>query len=142
MHVTGSYYRLFKFFSQLYDSAVDILKFLYGVHRLFIAAQHKLIIAQRLDFQIIIKFHDSGDFLLRLSPDNRTVQFPRFAGGSQQQPLPVFYKFAFGHSGPFVVICQMGQRHQTVQIYSADIIGCQYNGVIGRQFFYSVRINI
>ena len=73
MHIAGSHHKLVKFFPKFADPAVDILQFFHRIHRLFVTAQHELIVSKRLYLQIIIELYKSYDLFLRSSAHNRTV---------------------------------------------------------------------
>ena len=62
MHVTGGNHRLFKLFSQFHDPSVQIPKIFLGgyIIPVFIP-HHKHVVADWLDLQIIIEFHQTGD---------------------------------------------------------------------------------
>ena len=52
---------------------------------------HKGIVADGLDLQIIIKIHDIGDLIIRFAFKKRLIQFPRLTGRTHQDPFPVFH---------------------------------------------------
>ena len=135
MDVAGSHHRLVVLFSQPDDGAVVFLQLLHRLGILIVVPGHKHVVAQRLNLQIIIELHDACQFLGGSPPDNGPEQFARLAGRSQNQTLPVFLQHALGHSGPSVVILQMGPGNQPVQIDPAHVVCSQQNGVIGRQLF-------
>ena len=90
MYVTGSNHRLMKLFAELYDFAVDFLNIFHRVNiGKFFGCNHILVIAKRLNLQIIIKTHEPCDFRIRFTVEKRTVQFPRLTGASENQPFPV-----------------------------------------------------
>ena len=55
MYIAGRDHRLVKQLSELYNPPVKLHQILHGLHRFPVTANHKRIIPQRLDFQIIIK---------------------------------------------------------------------------------------
>ena len=100
MHITGCHNRFMELLPQLYNPAVDILNILHGIYRPdFLRGNHKLIVPDRLDFQIIIKPHQPGNLHIALPVQKRPVQFSRFTGTSQNQPFPVFFHKTFWYSG-------------------------------------------
>ena len=69
MNVTGGHHRFPELLSKLQDFFIKLLQILHGLNgRDFLILQHKCVISQRLNFQIIIEADDSGNFLRRRSP--------------------------------------------------------------------------
>ena len=67
MHIAGGNHRLIKHFPQLYDLPVDFPQIVLCLNiRPVLIPQHEGIVADRLNFQIVIEVHQSGD--LRLGP--------------------------------------------------------------------------
>ena len=62
MYITGGNHRFFKLFSQFHDPSVQIPKIFLGgyIIPVFIP-HHKHVVTDRLDLQIIIEFHQTGD---------------------------------------------------------------------------------
>ena len=66
VNVTGSYHRLVKGLSQLHDLPVDLLKIFLSLDIIPVRIpEHKGIVADRLDLQIIIEVYDPGDLCIR-----------------------------------------------------------------------------
>ena len=66
VNVTGSYHRLIKGLSQLHDLPVDLLKIFLSLDIIPVRIpEHKGIVADRLDLQIIIEVYDPGDLCIR-----------------------------------------------------------------------------
>ena len=108
MHITGCNYRFLKLLSKLNDLPVYLLQVFFGTdHIMLIICYHKSVISNRLDLQVIIEFYQPGDLRIRLSVQQGTVQFSRFAGTSQDQTLSVFQDQALGNPGMLVKIGQM-----------------------------------
>ena len=61
MYVAGRHDRLFVTLSELYDLPVQILQIFDRLAVLIVFPRHEHIIADRLDLQIIIEFHQTGD---------------------------------------------------------------------------------
>ena len=115
MDIAGRYHRLMKFLAQRHDLFIDLHNVFHAVdipHPL--GSNHKFVVSKRLDFQIIIKIYQSCNLFLRLSVQKRPVKLSCFAGASKQKPLPVLHQKAFGNSGPFTVIGQMGSGNKRI----------------------------
>ena len=122
-------YRLSKPLPQLHHPAVKSPQVVQVPGNAFLVPKHKLVIAQRLDFQVIIKVNQPGQLPLRRSPKNCLEQLPRLAGGADDEPLPVLINEGFGHNGKTVKVLQMGLRHQLVQISQPGLVFCQHDQV-------------
>ena len=134
MHITGSKHRLVQLLSQFDNLPVQILQIFFrlDVFSVFLT-DHKCIIADWLNLQIIIKVRNTNNFLFCFSFQNCLEQFSRFTGRSQNQSLPVLLYGTLRDTGSSVVILQMRPGYQTVQIDSSNLILCQNNGMIGRK---------
>ena len=140
MDITGCHHRLVELFSKCYDSAVKVHDILFTVYcRNLGRINHKMIIAKRLDLQIVIKVHDPGNLLLCLAIQKRPVQLAGLTGTAKDKTLPVFQKKALWHPGMSVKILKMGSRNQPVQIFPPDIILCQDDRMITGQLFDDIR---
>ena len=62
MHIAGSADRFLELLSQLDDPAVQIPQILFILDRAVLVPDHKRIIANGLDLQVIIEIHDSSKF--------------------------------------------------------------------------------
>ena len=62
MDVAGSADQLAELLPQFYDFPVQIPQFLLCLHRTFFIPQHKSVIADGLNFQIVVKPNQSGNF--------------------------------------------------------------------------------
>ena len=136
MHITGSHHGLVELLAQFHDLLVDRNQIFIGSHRGIFIPDQEGIIPKRLDFQIIVEFHQPCNFLLRSRVQNGPVKFSRLTGGTDQQSIPVFDKFTLWNPRPSVIILDVGQRYQPVQIRSSLITGGQNDGMVGRHFLY------
>ena len=79
MHIAGSSHRFAEGFAQLHNLPVEISDILKRADVLMAGRfDHKLVIALRLNFQVIIKFNNLCDFFLRPLIHDGTVQFAGF----------------------------------------------------------------
>ena len=110
MAVASGHHRLVVLFAQGNDFAIEIFDVLHGLHRIhFRGGNHKFIVTQRLNFQIVIKAHQVVNDFLGFFIQQSAVYFPRFAGTAHNQPLAVLHQLGLGNPGPFFCkIFQMG----------------------------------
>ncbi len=138
MHVTGSRHRLVELFPQPHDLPVDLHDIFHGIYILHpLGLDHELVVAKRLDLQIIIEIHKSGDLRIRLPLQKRTIKLPRLAGAAHDQPFPVLIQKALRNPRPSGKISQMGQGDQPIQVHPSHIVFGQDDAVIGGQFLYN-----
>ena len=143
MYVAGGYHRLIVLLSQLHDPPVDVLNILDGIDQTdFFIVDHEGVVSRGLDLQIIIKIHNPRDIRLALFIQQGAVQLSRLAGASQDQPLPALLQEAFGNSGPFRIIVQMGLGNQPVQVHAPRVVLRQDDGMVGGKAFDDVRVGI
>ena len=143
MHITGSHYRLIKLLSQLNDLLIDLNQVFLRVDGIILLIlDHKPVISQRLDLQIIIKIHQSCDLRLRCIPKQCLVKLTGLAGASNEQSIPVCFKYTLGNSWLMVKIFDMGLAYQLVQIDPACFITHKDHGMISRQLFDGIRRNL
>ena len=108
MHVTGRNNRLSELISKFDDFLIQLDQILIGIYAVvFFICKHKCIISKRLDFQIIIKIDQSGDFRFRCISKQCLVKLPGLAGTSYQKSLSVLQKKTLWNSRSSPVIFQM-----------------------------------
>ena len=134
MHITGGKNRFVQLFSQFHNLPIQILQIFLGLDIFpVLFPDHKCIVADRLDLQIVIKVRNTNYFLLCFSLQNCLEQLSCFTGRSQNQSLPILLYSTLRDTRSSVVILKVRPRHQTVQINSSNLILCQNNGMIGWQ---------
>ena len=135
MHVAGGDHRLLKLFSQFYDFLVQLDQIFVGIDSVvFFISDHKRVVSQRLNLQIIIKIYQPGDFLLRSVAQQCLIKLSRLAGAADKKAVSVLQKNAFGHPRPSSVIFQMGLAHQLVEVDPSRLVSCKNNRMICGQF--------
>ena len=128
MDIAGRDHRLVILFSQLYDPAVDILQRLHVRHRMI--AYHELIVAERLNLQIVIIIDQILDDLRTIVIQYRLIEFTRFTGRSQKQSLPQAIQLRLGNPRHPVEILQMRDGNELIQIPESGQILYQNDGVM------------
>ena len=118
MHVTGCNNWFIELFTNPKDGFI-VFNQLIAVLRPA-GLNHKFIVAQRLDFQIIIKGCNVAQLFKRFPLDNRLEQFPCFTGTADQQPFPVFHNLTLWGAGPAVIILNMCAGNQFIQVFQSD----------------------
>ena len=115
MDVTGGADRLVQFLSQPDDGAVELPQILLapGVA----VAEHESVVAQGLNFQIVVKRGDALQLVPILVVHHCLEQLTRLAGGADDQALPMGHQLAFGDGGHPLEIFQVGSGDQLIEIF-------------------------
>ena len=80
MHIAGRTHRLVKLLAEGNDLPVDIHQVIHRLHRALLIPQHKHVVSERLDLQIVIKLHELRKLRIRHAPQDRLIKLPRLAG--------------------------------------------------------------
>ena len=140
MHITGGHHRLVELLSQRNNPPVDIPDILLGLDiPELLRLDHERVVPHRLNLQIIIEIHQSGDLDIRLPVQERPVQLPRLAGAAQDQPFPVLFHEALGYPWHLLKIGQMGLADQPIQVDAAQVIFRQNDGMISKQLLNKIH---
>ena len=105
---------------------------------MLIICDHKFIISDRLNFQIIIEIYQSGNLCLRCISQQCLVQFARLAGTSYQKSVTVFLQDALWYTGTSVIVLQMRLAYQFIQINTTRFISGKNNYMVCRQFLNGI----
>ena len=97
--------------------------------------QHKFVVADRLDLEVVVKAGDFTQLLERLAVDDRPEELPRLAGGTDQQPFPVLHDLALGGAGAAVEVFDVGAGNQFIEVFEPDAVFDQQDLVVGLQLF-------
>ena len=130
MDVTGGADRLVQFLSQPDDGAVELPQILLapGVA----VAEHESVVAQGLNFQIVVKRGDALQLVPILVVHHCLEQLTRLAGRADDQALPMDHQLAFGDGGHPLEIFQVGSGDQLIEIFQAHLVPGQNNDVFGK----------
>ena len=82
MNVAGSTDRFSELVSQFHDLLVNVDQILLRIHSALFIPEHKAVVAQRLNFQVVIEPDQSGDLRIGPAPKQCLIQFPRLTGRS------------------------------------------------------------
>ena len=115
MGVTRSHDRLVQILAQLYDGAVEVLDRLNRIH--LPVAEHKFIVAEGLDLEIIVIIGDAQQLLIRLARHDRPVKLTRFTGRGKQQSLAVLVQQAARHTRFFEEILGVRGADDAVEVF-------------------------
>ena len=120
MHIARGADGLAQLFTQAHDHLVpflDLVPALGDELALFVWAEHKAVVGQGLDLQVVIPGRNALQLPPVLPPDDGLVQLPCFAGGAKDQALPVLVDLALGHDGEVPVeVVQVRQRDELIEI--------------------------
>ena len=141
MHVTGSADQLVKPLSQLHNPFIQLNQISLCLNRALLIPEHKAIISQRLDFQIIIKMNQPGKLRVRNPSQKGLVKLPSLTSRANNETFPVLLQQALWNTGPSGIVGKMGPADQTVQINTPYIIFSQNNHMVGRHFHDCSRIH-
>ena len=110
MYVTSSRHRLVELLPQPHDLPVDLHDIFHGIYILHpLGLDHEPVVTQRLNLQIIIEIHKSGNLRIRLPLKKRTIKLSRLAGAAHDQTFPVLIQKTLRNPRPSGKISQMGQ---------------------------------
>ena len=99
MDIAGCNNRFVQLFTEGDNGAVELLDCL---KRFDLAvAHHKLIVAERLDFQQVIVIGNAQQFIVAFACHNRPVKLAGFTGRGEDQPLAVLVEQAARHTRLF-----------------------------------------
>ena len=84
MNVAGSDHRLLELLAQADDPLVDLNEVLFIPHAQLLVSNHEAVVPQRLNFQIIVKIHQSDDLFLRSFFPDCLIKLSGLAGGTDE----------------------------------------------------------
>ncbi len=129
MHVTGGHHGNSQLFTDAHNAPVEIPEGFLVLHPAF--PQKEGIVADGLDFQIIVKPGDLAQFFFAGPIHHGAEQLAAFAGRTHNQPLAVFLDHGTGHVGLAPEIVQMAFGNEVVQVGHAVLGGRQQHNVPG-----------
>ena len=130
MDVTGGADGLSQFLAEADDDTVEFPQVLLAP--CLAVAEHEGVVAQGLNFQIVVKGRDALQLVPVLVIHHRLEQFTGLAGGADDQALPMGHQLAFGDGGHPLEIFQVGSGDQLIEIFQAHLVPGQNNDVFGK----------
>ena len=115
--------------AQADDGAVELPQLLLGPD--VAVAEHEHIVADGLNFQIVVKRRDAPELGPVLVVLHRLEQLPGLAGGANDEALPVGHQLGFGDDGHPLEVLQVGGGDQLVQVLEAHFVLGQQDDVLG-----------
>ena len=115
--VAGSDHRLAQLLAQRHDAPVEVPQLLLAFRQSL--PEHEGVIADRLNFQIIVEGRDALDLLVGPVGGHGPEQLARLAGAADNQPFPVLLDIETGHVGVAVEIADVAVGDQVVQVLHA-----------------------
>ena len=129
VNVAGGADGLVQLPAQADDGAVELPQLLL---RLDVAvAEHEHIVADGLNFQIVVKRCDAPELGPVLVVLHRLEQLPGLAGGADDEALPVGHQLGFGDDGHPLEVLQVGGGDQLIQVLEAHFVLGQQDDVLG-----------
>ena len=138
MHVAGRHTWLAQLVRNRQDLAVVIAQLFLVLCRA--VGNHKLVVANRLNFQIIIEVGNLEQIFMRCAVHHLGKQLACLTGRAKNQALSVTNQFTARHNRLFIEIFQVGIGNQLVQIFESHLIFCQNNKVIPAQIFQTAGL--
>lgn len=129
MQVAGGHHRLVQPTGQGHDAAVQVPEGLLVLHYLLL--DEEAVVSHGLDLQHIVELGDFRDLVLVLIAEIGLEQLAGFAGGAEDEPLPLLLQQAFGNPGLLIEGLDVGMGDQLVQVPKARQILHQNQGVVG-----------
>ena len=136
MYVTGGAARFSQFIRQAENIAVPVAQLLLVLRHTL--CDHEVVIADRLNLQIVVKRRQPLDLLPRLALGQRAEHLARLTRRAENQSLTVTDEFAARHNGALVVIFQKALGNQLIQVAQSRLVLHQNDKVIARQVFQLV----
>ena len=130
VHVAGGHNRLAQLFANAHNGAVVLPQAL--LVRVAVA-HHKHVVANGLNFQIIVVLRNFAQAFKALSGGHGPKELSRLAGAANEQALPVLVQQAFGNAGIAVVVVQVPLGDEPVEVLEARVVLYQNDLVVGPQ---------
>ena len=131
MHVTGRAARFAQRVGQLQNRAVIVAQRLFVLRDAL--GNHKPVVVDGLDFQIVVEIRDALEFLERFALDHRVKQLTRLTGRTENQSLAVLDELGTRHQRTAVKMIQKTIRNELVQVFQADLILYQNDEMMAGQ---------
>ena len=129
VNVSGGDHRLAQFLAQPDDLPVVLPEVFIGFGFVFFVCQHEAVVRQRLDFQKVVKGRNAFQLVVAFPVENGLKQLARFAGRTDDQPLPQLKNVGLGHPGHPAEVLQIGIGNQVVQVAQTDLVLGKNNDV-------------
>ena len=128
--VAGGHHRLVQLFANAHNGAVVLPQ---ALHVGVAVAHHEHVVAQGLDFQVVVVGGDFAQVVEGLPLHHGPEQLAGLAGAAHQQALPVLVQQALGGAGIAVEVVEMSLGDEAVQVFQARVVLHQQNHVVGPQ---------
>ena len=130
MDVAGGHHRLVQLLANAHNGAVVLPQ---ALHVGVAVAHHEHVVAQGLDFQVVVVGGDFAQVVEGLPLHHGPEQLAGLAGAAHQQALPVLVQQALGGAGIAVEVVEMSLGDEAVQVFQARVVLHQQNHVVGPQ---------
>ena len=136
VYVTGGTARFSQFIRQAENIAVPVAQLLLVLRHAL--CDHKVVVADRLNLQIVVERRQPLDLLPRLALGQCAEYLARLTRRAENQSLTVTDEFAARHNGALVVIFQKALGNQLIQVSQSRLVLHQNDKMIARQVFQLV----
>ena len=124
VHVAGGHDGDAQLIAELHDDAVEVAQgFLIRETAL---AHHEIVVADGLDFEVVVPGGDLLQLLPGLVGQHRLEQLARLAGAADNQALAQLLDLLLGHVGTAAEVLQMADGDELVQVHQA-VLGLDQN---------------
>ncbi len=120
MHVAGGNNRLIRLAADLEYAAVIVLQ--NGDIADNTVINKKAVIAQGLNFKIIVERRYAAKLGIARSVHDSAIQFTHSAGRAYEQAIAVLNEQALGHGRGLVEIFKIRLRYELIKVFKADLI--------------------
>ena len=136
VYVAGGTARLAEFVRQAENIAVPVAQLLVILRHAL--GYHELVVADRLNLQIVVERGKPFDFLPRLTLGQRAEYLAGLTRGAENQSLTVANQLTARHNRTFIVIFQKTFGNQLIQVAQSGLVLHQNDKVVARQVFQLV----
>ena len=119
---------LAELFAKLDNSAVEVLEIFVVAHRA--VAHHEAVIAERLNFKIVVERGDALELVPVLVVDDGAEQLARLAGRADDQALAMRDKLAFRDDRHALKVFEVRRRDELVEVLEAHLVLGDQNDVL------------
>ena len=114
--------------------SVEITQFFLALDGSF--AQHEPVVADRLNFQIVVIARDLLQLVPRGPAHHGAEQLARLASGTDNQSLAQLVEFCFWDPRTLIKIIEMRLGNQFIKVFQPNLVLDENNLMIGRNFFW------
>ena len=116
MRVTGGNHGNAQLLTQRHHAAIEITEILLTLNGKSVVVDHKAVVADGLNLQIIVELGDLLDLALGLILQHGRDQLARLAGRADDEPLAVLFQHGFGYARHLAEIVEIAKGNQLIKV--------------------------